>query len=196
MRLRRCSISRISRSERCSEKLEVMAAASRKRRLHVHTKHISCGCFATCSSTHIRSVPCDRDPPYRRYVLADTQRTAPVWNAFSCAIVTTASFRNPAAWSISTCATKPASRASVLRPLHTYGRPQVWAAGPACVAVLGSLGPARRPITETNRIHLVLFGIQNRTCGPHLAATRAVLLSAMGPGASPKPAVMRGMQRR
>jgi hypothetical protein len=34
-------------------------------------------------------------------------------------------------------------------------------------------------ITEANRIHLVLFGMQNRTCGPYLAANNRILISAM-----------------
>jgi hypothetical protein len=35
------------------------------------------------------------------------------------------------------------------------------------------------PITETTRIHLVLFGMQNRTFGPYLAAIERILVSAM-----------------
>jgi hypothetical protein len=34
-------------------------------------------------------------------------------------------------------------------------------------------------IAETNRIHLVLFGMQNRTCGPYLAAIHRFLISIM-----------------
>jgi hypothetical protein len=36
-----------------------------------------------------------------------------------------------------------------------------------------------RIMTETNRIHLVLFGIQNRTFGPCLAANNRILISLM-----------------
>jgi hypothetical protein len=34
-------------------------------------------------------------------------------------------------------------------------------------------------ITETNRMHLVLFGMQNRTFGPYLAAINRTLISVM-----------------
>jgi hypothetical protein len=34
-------------------------------------------------------------------------------------------------------------------------------------------------ITKTNRIHLVLFGMQNRTFGPYLAANDKILISLM-----------------
>jgi hypothetical protein len=34
-------------------------------------------------------------------------------------------------------------------------------------------------ITETNRIHLVLFDMQNTTFGPYLAATHRILISVM-----------------
>jgi hypothetical protein len=33
--------------------------------------------------------------------------------------------------------------------------------------------------TESNRIHLVLFGIQNRTFGPYLAAINRILVSVI-----------------
>jgi hypothetical protein len=34
-------------------------------------------------------------------------------------------------------------------------------------------------ITETNRIHMVLFGMKNRTLGPYLAAINGFLISVM-----------------
>jgi hypothetical protein len=34
-------------------------------------------------------------------------------------------------------------------------------------------------IAETNRMHLVLFGMQNRTFGPYLAANNRILISVM-----------------
>jgi hypothetical protein len=40
----------------------------------------------------------------------------------------------------------------------------------------GRAVPLEVPITETNRIHLVLFGLQNRTCGPYLAAINRILI--------------------
>jgi hypothetical protein len=43
-----------------------------------------------------------------------------------------------------------------------------------CIALMGS-GPAH--ITETNRIHLILFGMQNRTCVSYLAATHRIIIS-------------------
>jgi hypothetical protein len=42
-----------------------------------------------------------------------------------------------------------------------------------------------RPITETKRINLVLFGMQNTTCCPCLAANNGDLTSAMPPAALP-----------
>jgi hypothetical protein len=37
-------------------------------------------------------------------------------------------------------------------------------------------------ISETNRIHLVLFGMQNRISGPHLAAINRILISLVREG--------------
>jgi hypothetical protein len=39
-------------------------------------------------------------------------------------------------------------------------------------------------ISETNRMHLVLFGIQKRTFGPYLAANNRILISVMPSGHS------------
>jgi hypothetical protein len=36
-------------------------------------------------------------------------------------------------------------------------------------------------ITETNRTRLVLFGTQNRTSGPYLAALNRIIISVMAP---------------
>jgi hypothetical protein len=36
-----------------------------------------------------------------------------------------------------------------------------------------------KPIIETNRIHLVLFGMQNRTFRPYFAATNKILVAVM-----------------
>jgi hypothetical protein len=33
--------------------------------------------------------------------------------------------------------------------------------------------------TESNRVHLVLFGMQNRTLGPYLAAFDRILIAVM-----------------
>jgi hypothetical protein len=53
-----------------------------------------------------------------------------------------------------------------------------------CAAVLSESahkkpGAARSDITETNRIHLILFDMQNRTLGPYLAANSRLLISAL-----------------
>jgi hypothetical protein len=42
----------------------------------------------------------------------------------------------------------------------------------ACLAVFAL-------VTETNRTHLVLFGMKSRTCGPYLAAIYMILVSVM-----------------
>jgi hypothetical protein len=39
--------------------------------------------------------------------------------------------------------------------------------------------PQSEYTSETNRIHLVLFGKQNRTSGPYLAAINRILISLM-----------------
>jgi hypothetical protein len=41
---------------------------------------------------------------------------------------------------------------------------------------------ALHAITETNRVYLVLFGMQNRTFGPYLAAIHRILTSASAHG--------------
>jgi hypothetical protein len=44
-------------------------------------------------------------------------------------------------------------------------------------------------ITETNRIHLVLFGMQDKAVGPHLAAIHRILISAVKSAAPYTPRV-------
>jgi hypothetical protein len=42
-------------------------------------------------------------------------------------------------------------------------------------------------ITETNTMHLVVFGVQNRTLRPYLAAINKILILLMMPGAAREP---------
>jgi hypothetical protein len=49
-------------------------------------------------------------------------------------------------------------------------------------------------MTETNRIYLVLFGMQSRTFGPYLAANNRILISLMADWAAAREQATTGMR--